>query len=202
MFFMSGYIWSQIPGGASERAEPGWKFLTIFAVPLLMGVILVLLPLLARIEPRQLLIAQSHKAITTIWVIWLLFFLIIHTVFLLNNLGRELTIATYWPILAGLVTIVMGNYLGKISSNTIAGIRTPWTLSSELSWNKTHRMGGKLLFLLGLVMIAGPLILTGEFWAYFVLAASLLWTAVLVVYSYFIWKRDPDRMGTKPSPTA
>jgi len=167
-----------------------------------MGVILVLLPLLARIEPRQLHIAQSHKAITTIWVIWLLFFLIIHTVFLLNNLGRELTIATYWPILAGLVTIVMGNYLGKISSNTIAGIRTPWTLSSELSWNKTHRMGGKLLFLLGLVMIAGPLILTGEFWAYFVLAASLLWTAVLVVYSYFIWKRDPDRMGTKPSPTA
>ncbi len=120
---------------------------------------------------------------------------------LLKSLGYDPTIATYWPILAGLVIIVTGNYLGKIRSNYFAGFRTPWTLSSELSWNKTHRLGGKLLFLLGVVLIAGSIIVIGEFWAYFLLVASLLWTVVLVAYSYFIWKSDPDRRHTKPAST-
>jgi uncharacterized membrane protein len=197
MVVMSGYVWSQIPGGVGEQDEYAWKFLTIFAIPILIAITVGLLPLLARIEPRQLHIAQSHKALTTIWLTWLLYFLIIHTVILLNNLGRALTIATYWPVLAGLVTIVMGNYLGKIRSNNFAGFRTPWTLSSELSWNKTHRLGGKLLFLLGLILIAGSIIVIGEFWAYFLLVASIFWTVVLVVYSYFVWKSDPDRTRTK-----
>lgn len=201
MFIMSGYVWLQIIGGAVERDEYAGKFLTIFAVPILIAITVGLLPLFARIEPRQLHIVQSHKALTTIWVTYLLFFLIIQTVLLLKNLGYDPTIATYWPILAGLVIIVMGNYLGKIRSNNFAGFRTPWTLSSELSWNKTHRLGGKLLFLLGVVLIAGSIIVIGKFWAYFLLVASLLWTVVLVVYSYFIWKSDPDRTHTKPAST-
>jgi uncharacterized membrane protein len=194
MFILSGYVWLQIPGEAGERDDYASKFLTIIAIPILVAITLGLLPLLTRIEPRQLHIIQSHKALTTIWVTWLVFFLIIQAVLLLNYLGRDPNIATYWPLLAGLVTIVMGNYLGKIRSNNLAGFRTPWTLASELSWNKTHTLGGKLLFLLGLVLIAGSIIVPGEFWAYFLLASSLLWTVVLAVYSYVIWKSDPDRM--------
>ena len=194
MFVMSGYVW--FTGKSDENNR---NFLIIFAVPILMAVTMALLPWFARLEPRQDHLAQSRKALTTIWAAWLMFFFIIQTVMLLNALGREPTIATYWPILAGLVSIVMGNYLGKIRSNTIAGFRTPWTLASELSWNKTHRLGGRLLFLLGLVLIAGSLIVTGDFWAYFLIIASLLWTVVLVTYSYTIWKRDPDH--TKPSLT-
>lgn len=34
------------------------------------------------------------------------------------------------------------------------GIRTPWSLSSEEVWNKTHRFGGKMFILAGLLMIA------------------------------------------------
>lgn len=202
MFIMSGYVWYQISGDAGEQGESAGKFLTVFAVPILIAVTVGLLPLFARIEPRQRHIAQSHKALTTIWATLLIYFLIVHTVLLLDNLGYAPSIATYWPILVGLVAMVMGNYLGKISSNHFAGFRTPWTLSSELSWNKTHRLGGKLLFLLGLALIAGSIIVSGEFWSYFILFASLLWVVVLAIYSYFIWKSDPDRTRTKPSSTA
>lgn len=193
LFIMSGYVWNQISGGAGEQGDSAGKFLTIFGVPILVAVTVGVLPLFARIEPRQRHIAQSHKALTTIWATLLGYFLIVHTVLLFANLGRAPGIATYWPILAGLVAMVMGNYLGKIRSNHFAGFRTPWTLSSELSWNKTHRLGGKLLFLLGLALIAGSIFVSGEFWSYFILFASLLWVAVLAIYSYFIWKSDPDR---------
>lgn len=30
----------------------------------------------------------------------------------------------------------------------MCGITTPWTLNSELSWNKTHRLGGMLFFVI------------------------------------------------------
>jgi uncharacterized membrane protein len=207
MFLMSGYVWLQFLDSVDETcfgwsiggicSEYGRNFLIIFAIPILMGVTLGLLRLLVRFEPRQQHLVQSQKALTTIWAAWLIFFLVMQAVLMLDFLGRESTIATYWPILAGLVSIVMGNYLGKIRSNTLAGFRTPWTLSSELSWNKTHRLGGKLLFVLGLILIAGPLIITGDFWVYFIIVASLLWTVVLAIFSYYIWKRDPDH--TQPS---
>ena len=53
----------------------------------------------------------------------------------------------------GVMLIVMGNFMGKIRSNFVFGMRTPWTLSSELSWNKTHRLTGKLFMLWGLVVL-------------------------------------------------
>ncbi len=197
LFILSGYVWSRIPV-SGERVMLG-RFLTVFAIPILIAVIVGFLPLFARIEPRQLHIAQSHKALTTIWAMLLLFFIVIHTITLLDILGRSPTIANYWPILAGLVSIVMGNYLGKIRSNYFAGFRTPWTLSSELSWNKTHRLGGKLLFLLGLILIAGSILVIGDFWVCFLLVYSLLWTLILLIYSYLIWKQDPDRKNIKLS---
>ena len=41
----------------------------------------------------------------------------------------------------------------------MVGIRTPWTLTSDLSWDRTHRVGGRLFVLEGIVFIllgAGP----------------------------------------------
>ena len=74
------------------------------------------------------------------------------------------------------------------------GMRTPWTLASDLSWNRTHRLTGRLWVAGGLVLallsLAGA---RGE-----VLAGTLFgWLIVTmvgaVVYSYRVWARDPDR---------
>jgi uncharacterized membrane protein len=186
MFSLSGVAWLQAPGGGTALA-------TVFAVPTLMAATLATVVVLARVEPRQSHVARSHKAFTAIWAAWLLFFVTVQSVLLLNHLGRSPSVGNYWPILAGLVTILTGNYLGKISSNGVAGFRTPWTLASELSWNKTHRLGGRLLFVLGLLLVAGPPFVSGDLWFYFILVASLLWTVALAIYSYLVWKADPDR---------
>ncbi len=41
-----------------------------------------------------------------------------------------------------LLMIVIGNYLGKTRSMFLGGVRTPWTLSSEYSWQRTHSLAG------------------------------------------------------------
>lgn len=53
-------------------------------------------------------------------------------------------------ILASLF-MVMGNWMGKIRRNKIVGIRTPWTLASDVVWERTHRVGGPLLVAMGLI---------------------------------------------------
>ena len=91
-----------------------------------------------------------------------------------------------------LLLIVIGNYLGKVRSNFLFGIRTPWTLSSDLSWNKTHRLGGKLFVLAGIVGLIGQVVPGDN--ALFILLGTMIPAVILmVVYSYLVWRDDPDR---------
>ncbi|MCK7526814.1 MAG: SdpI family protein [Ignavibacteriales bacterium] len=41
----------------------------------------------------------------------------------------------------GLLFIVIGSMLRKAKRNFFIGIRTPWTLSSDYVWDKTHQLG-------------------------------------------------------------
>lgn len=56
-------------------------------------------------------------------------------------------------VIIGLMFICMGNLLPKIPSNFMMGIKTPWTLSDPDNWHRTHRMGGWLYFLAGVLMV-------------------------------------------------
>ena len=55
--------------------------------------------------------------------------------------------------LIGTFYVVLGNYLQTVKPNYFIGIRTPWTLENEETWRKTHRLGGKLWLVGGLITI-------------------------------------------------
>jgi len=38
----------------------------------------------------------------------------------------------------------LGSMMPKLKQNYTIGIRLPWTLHSEIVWDKTHQFGGKL----------------------------------------------------------
>ena len=68
-------------------------------------------------------------------------FLVISSV---NNNIRLLDRAM-WPLM-GLMFAFIGNYMNNIKPNYFAGLRLPWTLSSDYNWRKTHQFAGKLWF--------------------------------------------------------
>ena len=78
--------------------------------------------------------------------------------------------------------------------NWFIGIRTPWTLSSERVWDRTHAIGGKLFRLAGVIALGG-IIFTGIAWL-FILGPILVISIYLVVYSYLEYRRDEGR-GSK-----
>ena len=201
MLAISSYVWTQIPAGeqvcvhwnaAGECDGYGSKFVGIFLMPIVVAGMVGMFTLIPRIDPRATHIAQSRKAYTVVWVTMLLFFLALHTVLMIELLGHDANIGSYVPLLVGLMFVVIGSYLGRIRSNYFFGIRTPWTLSSELSWNKTHRLGGKLFVLQGVLFMAGAILLAGEVWVYLLLGSSLVLVTVLMAYSYIVWKGDAE----------
>ncbi len=56
-------------------------------------------------------------------------------------------------IALGLLFILLGNYLPKLPRNFFFGIRSPWTLASDVVWKKTHIVGGWLFVLAGAAAI-------------------------------------------------
>jgi uncharacterized membrane protein len=113
----------------------------------------------------------------------------------LTAVGRPVDVTRIVPVGLGILFLVTGNYFGRLRSNFVAGIRTPWTLSSELSWNRTHRAAGRLFVGLGLLLAL--LGLTGSWTATWIVALGGTFTGVgfLFVYSYLVWKRDPDKQA-------
>ncbi len=104
------------------------------------------------------------------------------------------------PFVLGAFFILIGNLLGKIRPNWFLGICTPWTLSSKRAWTKTHRLGGWLFIACGLVFMVNGLVRAP--WSSYAAVAALLCTrCVVAVYSYLVWRGDPDKTppaGTLP----
>ena len=76
--------------------------------------------------------------------------------------------------------------MGKLRKNFFIGIRTPWTLASDAVWERTHRLGGRLFMLAGLVMVVGVLV-GAPAW----ITPTAKATAVLIpcVYSFLVYRR-------------
>jgi uncharacterized membrane protein len=97
---------------------------------------------------------------------------------------------------AGAILVVIGSRLGRTRSNWFLGIRTPWTLSSERSWALTHRASGYLFIALGIVTVASVLLLPASVFFWVLMIGLVASVAFLVVYSYLVWRDDPDRTST------
>ncbi len=105
---------------------------------------------------------------------------------LLVDAGYPLPMPTITMLAVGVLLMVLGNYMGKLRKNFFIGIRTPWTLASDAVWERTHRLGGWLFMLAGLVMVIGALIGAP---AWLVPAAIVLAALIPCVYSFWIYRR-------------
>ncbi len=75
------------------------------------------------------------------------------------------------------------------------GIRTPWTLTSEVSWSRTHRLGGRLFVLLGIALVLTALLGNGALSTVLIVGGLVLIAVVVIVYSYLIWRVDPAKQA-------
>ena len=150
----------------------------------------MLLIFIPRIEPRLENLRQSQKAYKTLWAGILIFMAMIHLITVLAALGYAFSMPMMMAFLLGVLFMAIGNYMGKIRSNFMFGIRTPWTLSSEDAWNKTHRLGGWLFFLIGAALFLSGFTQQGKL-IFGLLVSSLFFVVIFLYgYSYWVWREE------------
>lgn len=99
-----------------------------------------------------------------------------------------ISMAMLWLIL-GLV----GSVMGKMAPNSMVGVRTPWTYASRLSWDKTNRLAGRLFLGAGLVGVLSAPFAPQPVGMQASLALVMIIAGLLVLESWRVWRRDPDR---------
>lgn len=98
------------------------------------------------------------------------------------SIGRAVT------VLISLLFILMGNMMGKIKHNYFFGIKTPWTLADPDVWNRTHRVGGRMWFVIGVLLLPCCLLLPEKVFFVLLMVGILGSTALLFALSY-LWYR-------------
>ena len=89
--------------------------------------------------------------------------------------------------------MILGNLLPKCKQNALIGIRTKWTLASETVWYKTHRWGGRLILVTGIVSALVCLLVFDGILSLFVSAGCFVLAAIpIIVYSYCAYKKLPE----------
>ncbi len=116
-------------------------------------------------------------------------FLVVFAAATFSNLGYAVNIGVVVSGAIGLLMIALGNYFGKLKRNWFMGLRTPWTLSSDNVWNKTHRLGGRLFMIWGLGLILAPWLAPTV--AFVILIGGLIaLMAWITIYSYVLFKKE------------
>jgi uncharacterized membrane protein len=175
------------PNGWMPRAL-GASFGPVFLL-LLWG----LLRLVPRIDPRAENYARFGDAYETIVAASLVLVLVCHGIVLAVALGYHVSVARIVPALVGALFVVIGNMMPLVRPNWWFGIRTPWTLSNDRVWARTHRLAGYCMTAGGLVMIVAALALPAPLGVPILLAAAVAATIGPALYSYLTWKREVDR---------
>jgi len=180
-----------------EQKSGVWKYLLL--MPASVGLIGLLLAVVPMIDPRKANIEAGRKAYLATWLGTLALLTLIQGGICLAMLkasgetGLPKDAVRYIIAGCGVLFIIIGNYLPKTRSSFLFGVRTPWTLSSDIAWEKTHRLAGPLFMLAGALGIAGSFLLNG-IWLALQLSALVITAAVIsIVYSYFAWKNAADR---------
>jgi uncharacterized membrane protein len=93
-------------------------------------------------------------------------------------------------ILIGLMFIFLGNLMPKTPRNFFIGIKTPWTLANEEVWQRTHRLGGWLFAISGVIMIVkGFVLLHNNLFQQISGVIAMLILLFPLAYSFFIFKK-------------
>ncbi len=159
----------------------------LFLLPLMMAGAGLLMYFLPSIDPLKANIQKFREYYDGFIAILLAFLLFVHIQVVLWNAGIKLNPGSTMPLGLGMLMMYVGILFEKAKRNWFIGIRTPWTLSSDIVWERTHRLGSKLFIAAGVIVLLGSLL--PEYSIYPVLIPVLAAALIPAVYSYLEFRK-------------
>lgn len=188
------YFWPQLPDRVPSHWNingqiDGWssRNFAVFFFPALIAGLYVLLSFLPLMDPLRKNIELFAEAYWGFKVIFILFMGGLYLLTLWVGLGHQVDVSRAVIAGIGILFLFVGWMLPKAKRNYMIGIRLPWTLHSDVVWEKTHRLGGKLFIAMAILMFLS-IFLPGPDAFGILIGGIILLLAVLFGYSYREWK--------------
>jgi len=163
------------------------KFWGLFLMPIISVVIFLLFIFVPMIDPLKKNIEKFRQYYDGFMVLMVLFLFYIYFLSLLWNFDYRFNMIQAMSPAFAILFYYCGVLVQNAKRNWFIGIRTPWTLSSDKAWQKTHALGGKLYKACGLIALLGLVV---PDYAIFVVIIPVVVVAVyLIIYSYFAYKK-------------
>lgn len=159
----------------------------VFVIPLISALLTFVAEFMPKIDPKGHNYEKFPKAYQLIhWLVNLVLcgcniFIIIY------SLGYEFNVGYLAGPMVGIMFIILGNYMPKFKQSFFCGIKTPWALADEENWYKTHRFGGKLWVIGGVLFMAFPF-LPHSYLPAVMIVLVLVLAFVPYLYSYLIFR--------------
>lgn len=196
-FVLSISFYSQMP----ERMASHWNFQGevngymakswgLFLMPIFSIGLFLLFILIPKIDPLKKNIEKFRKYYDQFIVLIIGFMFYIYLLTLFWNVGIRFNMGQVITPATGILFYYAGILMEKAKRNWFIGIRTPWTLSSDNVWDKTHKMTGKLFKVIALIMFLG--IFFPNYIIFIIIIPIVLVSFYAIVYSYFEYKKETE----------
>jgi len=202
LIILSFYFYPRLPEiipshfdlhGKPDKFAP--KTNTVILMPALMVGLYPLLTFIPLIDPFWRKIQKKYTLLLLFRDFILLFFLFFYILVLIAAKRGSLPPQALGLGL-GFLFILLGNYLPKLPRNFFFGLRSPWTLASEVVWRKTHILGGWLFVAGGVLMVLLSFSKIGLPVIIFTILVVIVIFAT-IVYPLLLYKKLQRREETK-----
>jgi uncharacterized membrane protein len=117
-----------------------------------------------------------------------LFFFYVYILTLFWNTGSRFDFGQLLTPAFAVLWYLIGDLVGNAKRNWSIGIRTPWTMSSDAVWDKTHKLGAKIFKASAVIVLLGFFFPKMAFW--FVIVSALATVVITFIYSYVKYKQE------------
>ena len=177
-------------GEINDRTSRVWA---AWLMPLVLVTMAIILPRLPALDPRRENYGKFRPSYDLVINASMTLIAAMHVLTLGAGMGWPIPMVRVAPIMVGVLFVVLGNVLPRARSNWMFGIRTPWTLTNDRVWERTHRLGGMTFVGAGLALIISAF-LKPTAMVTVLIVASVLASIIPVAYSYFAWRQETSRV--------
>ena len=172
-------------GGQADGFGASW--IGAFLFPLIMVFTLLLFALIPRIMVFKKNFKSFEKQYWAFAFFMQLFFIVFYALTLVPNFGFEFNMSIFVSLLVAVLFIVIGILMPSFKRNFFIGIKTPWTLSSDKVWDKTHKLGGKLFIASGIIAFIG--LLAPDYTILIMIVPVLVSVVIVFLYSFLLFRK-------------
>jgi uncharacterized membrane protein len=194
-FLIGAYLYPYMP----EKMASHWdangsvdgympKLWGLFLLPVISAILFLVYMLIPKIDPLKGNIEKFRGHFDVFILLLFVFLFYVHMLTMLWNLSYRFNIIQLLAPAFGLIIYYAGIMMENAKQNWFIGVRTPWTLSSEVVWDKTNKLAGKLFKVAGVLAAMG--VIFPKYAIFLIMVPVILAAVYPIIYSYQKYQQE------------